>query len=134
MRVILANGCFDVLHPGHVDHLEEARAMGDYLLVGLTLDRAVGKAGRPVQEWADRARMLRALRCVSEVRGCVSGLDALMRFGPAVFVKGADYAKKGLLGEEVIFCARRGIEMRFTTADKKSTTDLIRKIRATGAA
>lgn len=129
MRVILANGCFDVLHPGHVDHLEEARAMGDYLLVGLTLDRAVGKPGRPVQEWADRARMLRALRCVSEVRGCVSGLDALMRFGPAVFVKGSDYAQKGLLADEQIFCERRGIEIKFTLSVKRSTTDLIRKIR-----
>ena len=104
--------------------------MGDYLLVGLTLDRAVGKAGRPIQTWEERAKMLRSLRCVSEVRGCVSALDALIRFKPDIFVKGADYAESGLLPEEIAQCERSGISIRFTKAQKRSTTDLIQRIRA----
>ncbi len=129
MKVVLVNGCFDVLHPGHVEHLEEARTMGDYLLVGLTLDRAVGKAGRPIQTWEERAKMLRSLRCVSEVRGCVSGLDALVRFKPDVFVKGADYAEIGLLAEEQLQCKRSRIAIQFTKSQKRSTTELLQRIR-----
>ena len=104
--------------------------MGDYLIVGLTLDRAVGKAGRPIQQWEERAKMLRSLRCVSEVRGCVSGLDALIRFKPDIFAKGADYAETGLLPEELAQCERGRIAILFTKAQRRSTTELIHRIKA----
>ena len=69
-RLVVTNGCFDVLHPGHVTYLEAARNLGDALLVGLTNDahvRALKGVGRPVNEAADRAAMLAALASVDAV-------------------------------------------------------------------
>ena len=90
---VMANGCFDLLHPGHVAHLHEARSMGDYLIVSLTLDVHVGKGpGRPIYTWADRAALLRELRCVDQVVPTANAVDAIRMFRPDIFVKGADYA------------------------------------------
>lgn len=129
MKIVLANGCFDLLHPGHVAHLQEARAMGDYLIVGLTRDECVNKPRRPVQDYSERKAMLEALECVNEVFGCRSGAQAISEIGPDIFVKGADYVEKGLTDDEYDACAHFNVEIRFTTTPKKSTTELIERIK-----
>lgn len=96
-RVVLANGCFDLLHAGHVRYLAAARAQGDYLVVALNSDesvRALKGEGRPLQTLADRAELLSALRCVDAVT--VFGertLEATLRIlRPDVHAKGTDYS------------------------------------------
>jgi rfaE bifunctional protein nucleotidyltransferase chain/domain len=128
-KVVLANGCFDLLHPGHVAHLEEARSFGDCLIVALTLDEYVGKARRPIMSWGERAVMLRALRCVTTVWACRNGAEAIRQWKPYVFAKGLDYANKGLLEDEVRACKEVGASVMFTKAAKQSTTDLIERIK-----
>ncbi len=118
MKVVLAHGTFDVLHAGHVAHLEAARAMGDYLVVGITGDAYVQKGpGRPAVGAQDRARAVRALRCVDEVEIDNSPTPEKMiyRRMPQIFCKGADYAGQDL--PEAAWVARYGGEVRFTAGD-----------------
>jgi rfaE bifunctional protein nucleotidyltransferase chain/domain len=96
-RGVFTNGCFDLLHLGHVRYLQEARALGDFLVVGLNSDssvRLLKGAGRPLVPAAERAEILAALACVDYVtifgEPTASALIALLR--PALYVKGGDYA------------------------------------------
>ena len=109
-RFVFTNGCFDVIHPGHIALLREARRLGDYLLVGLNRDRSVrglkGK-GRPVQDEASRATVLAALTVVD---GVVlfeeeTPLELIRALVPDVLVKGGDYAKDQVVGREVVEAA-----------------------------
>lgn len=109
-RFVFTNGCFDVIHPGHIALLREARRLGDYLLVGLNRDRSVrglkGK-GRPVQDEASRATVLAALTVVD---GVVlfeeeTPLELIRTLVPDVLVKGGDYAKDQVVGREVVEAA-----------------------------
>lgn len=126
---MLANGCFDLLHAGHVEHLREASAMGDVLVVGLTADSAIGKPGRPIIPWKDRAEMLLALKFVDIVSCCDNAVEAIMHWQPSVFVKGIDYEGVGVLPQERAACDAVGAEIRFTKSTKRSTTEIIEKIR-----
>lgn len=128
-RLVLCNGCFDLLHPGHIAHLEEARAFGDRLTVALTLDKYVGKPKRPIFTWEERFAMLMALKCVDDVIATRNAVEAIYAWRPAIFVKGTDYATNGLLGEEVAACEEVGALIRFTKAQKQSTTELIARIK-----
>jgi len=116
-RVVLANGCFDLLHAGHVRYLAAARACGDYLVVALNSDesvRALKGPDRPLQPLQDRAELIAALRCVDAVT--VFGektLEATLRtLRPDVHAKGTDYSvetvpERGIdreLGIEIAIC------------------------------
>lgn len=127
--VVLANGCFDILHVGHVRHLQEARAMGGYLVVSLTKDENVNKGpGRPVNPWLDRADVLRALRPVDQVIETASALQAIYTVRPNIFVKGIDYAGGERLSEDIFAaCKEVGAEIRYTTSEKRSVTETIKK-------
>ena len=125
MRIVLACGCFDLLHVGHLRHLTEARKMGDRLVVGVTMDRYVGKPGRPVITENERLEMVDSLRCVSASGLCIDSLDALRVWKPDIFVKGHDYVDKGLLPEEIKYCRENNIEVRFTHANAQTTTGII---------
>lgn len=103
--------------------------MGDRLVVGLTMAETVNKPGRPIQTWAERAHMLESLACVDGVFPCKSGEDAIRQVMPHVFAKGADYEKGGLTSEEYDICALFKVIVRFTKAQKLSTTDLIDRIK-----
>ena len=129
MKVVLANGVFDILHFGHVRHLREAARMGDRLVVALTVDEAVNKGpGRPLYSWAMRAEVLSALRCVDAVIATSSAGAALRTVRPAVFVKGIDYAAGGRWTEDVeAACQEVGAELRFTRSPKQSATEVIRR-------
>lgn len=105
-RLVFTNGCFDLLHRGHVAYLQAARALGDALVVGLNSDASVRKLkgpGRPVVPQGDRAAVLRALRFVDAVVVFDEDTPArLMReLKPGVYVKGGDYRVEDLPEAEV---------------------------------
>jgi len=128
---VLANGCFDVLHIGHLWHLREARGLGDRLVVSLTLDACVNKGpGLPINPWAHRAEMLLALRCVDDVVPTTSCYAAIRAVRPQVFVKGIDYIDS-LRDEARIACREVGAALHFTSAPKLSSGEIIRRMKAT---
>src|SRR5438128_6475303 len=98
-KLVATNGCFDLLHVGHVRYLQAARALGDVLAVGLNGDQSVRElkgSGRPITTESDRAEVLAALQCVDlvtifpQVRA-TQFIDAIR---PAIYVKGADYSSE----------------------------------------
>ena len=100
-RIVLANGCFDLLHVGHVRYLEEARRLGDVLFVGINSDTAVARLkgpGRPLMPETERAEMLAALRAVDHVvvfdDDTADGLIRALR--PDVHAKGTDYTRESV--------------------------------------
>lgn len=133
-RVVFTNGCFDLLHPGHVFYLRAARSLGDALVVGLNSDASVRKLkgpSRPVVPEKDRAAVLEALESVDAV--VVFGEDTPIRLmrelEPAVYVKGSDYRIEDLPEAEV---AREfGAEVRIIPFEPGySTSALIEKIKS----
>jgi D-beta-D-heptose 7-phosphate kinase/D-beta-D-heptose 1-phosphate adenosyltransferase len=104
---VFTNGCFDVLHPGHVALLRQAKRQGHYLMVGLNSDRSVRGLkgeGRPVQDQESRATVLAAL---SDVDGVVvfdeeTPLELIRALEPDVLVKGGDYAPEQVVGRDVV--------------------------------
>lgn len=129
MVTVLANGCFDLLHAGHIAHLREAAGMGDRLVVALTADAFVGKGpGRPIQRWEDRAAVLGALRFVDQVVESTSAYTAILKVRPTIFVKGADY-KIAEIEADREACRIVGAQIRFTTSPKKSTTEILKRVR-----
>jgi rfaE bifunctional protein nucleotidyltransferase chain/domain len=111
MKLVFTNGCFDVLHPGHVDLLERAKALGDRLVVGLNSDasvRALKGPGRPVYPQEDRVLMLRALRSVDEVVVFDEPTPARLieELAPDVLVKGGDWPVDKIVGADSVL--RRG--------------------------
>jgi D-beta-D-heptose 7-phosphate kinase/D-beta-D-heptose 1-phosphate adenosyltransferase len=132
--VVFTNGVFDLLHPGHVRYLQEARRLGDALIIGVNRDRSVrANKGdeRPIIPEAERAELLLALRCVDAVvffdedtpHAVVSAIQ------PDVLVKGADWGPDNIVGRDVVE-ARGGRVVRIELAEGFSTTDLIRRVRA----
>lgn len=116
-RVVLANGCFDILHVGHVRYLEDAKAQGDFLVVALNTDesvRALKGDERPVVTLRERAEVLRALRCVDMVTsfGEPTLEQTLREIRPDVHAKGTDYTRENVperavdieLGIEIAIC------------------------------
>jgi D-beta-D-heptose 7-phosphate kinase/D-beta-D-heptose 1-phosphate adenosyltransferase len=128
--VVFTNGVFDILHAGHVQVLERARALGDMLIVGVNSDasaRRLGKApGRPVNRLRDRASLLAALACVDAVVpfGEDTPEPLLSRLKPDVLVKGADYGKGQIAGAR-----HAGRVVRVPLKAGYSTTDLIRRLQ-----
>ena len=121
MTRVMANGCFDLLHPGHIAHLRAARDMGELLIVSLTLDEHVGKGpGRPIYTWRDRAELLRELRCVDVVVPTKNAVDAIRLWRPDIFVKGIDYVNGGWTEDVIAACKEVGAELRFTSTPKMS--------------
>jgi D-beta-D-heptose 7-phosphate kinase/D-beta-D-heptose 1-phosphate adenosyltransferase len=134
-KVVFTNGCFDLLHPGHVGCLEEARALGDALIVGVNTDASVARlgkgAGRPLTPEADRARVLAALACVDRVVlfDEDTPLEILSLLQPDVLVKGGDYQLDEIVGREMVE-ARGGRVAALPLVPGYSTTKLIDRIRA----
>lgn len=131
-RLVFTNGVFDVLHVGHLDYLERAAALGDLLWVGLNSDdsvRALKGPRRPLVPWAERARLLAALRPVDAVIGFGEPrADALIEaLAPDVYVKGGDYTVATLL--EAPTATRIGAQIVILPfLPDHSTSDLIATI------
>ncbi len=133
-RLVLTNGVFDLLHLGHVDYLEKARALGDALIVGVNSDnsaRQLKGEGRPFVPAAERAGLIAALRCV-EAAVIFEELTAdalVLALQPHIYVKGGDYASKPI--PEATTAHSLGAEIRLIEyLPNHSTTELLAKIRA----
>lgn len=128
MVVVLANGCFDPLHPGHVEHLQAAAGLGDFLIVALTLDEHINKGPkRPYLTWQERYLMLTALRCVDSVVPSEHAWTAIRAVRPDIFVKGNDW-DSSLPKETIDACADVGCGVRFTTTPRFGVGELVRRI------
>jgi len=133
-RIVFTNGCFDLLHPGHIVYLREARALGDALIVGVNDDASVRRlkgAARPINPIADRALMLSALRAVDLVLPFSEDtpIRLIEALRPDVLVKGGDYTPDTMVGADVVREAGgRVVVVPFV--DGYSTTGLIERIRA----
>ena len=122
--IVFTNGCFDVLHRGHVEYLEKSRALGDKLIVGLNSDASVRKLkpGRPINNQDDRRAVLLALRCVDEVIifDELTPLELIQRISPDIITKGGDYTPEQVVGAKI---AQRTIIIPFL--DGYSSTRII---------
>ncbi len=134
-KVVFTNGCFDLLHPGHVACLEQARSLGEALVVGVNTDDSMRRlhkgAGRPVTPEADRALMVAALACVDRVVlfGEDTPLELISALTPDVLVKGGDYRIDEIVGREVVE-ARGGKVLALPLVPGYSTTALIKRLRS----
>ncbi|MFZ5426420.1 MAG: D-glycero-beta-D-manno-heptose 1-phosphate adenylyltransferase [Thermodesulfobacteriota bacterium] len=133
-EIIFTNGCFDLLHPGHVDLLARARALGGLLVVGLNSDASVrGLKGpaRPVVPWRDRALVLAGLASVDYVTGFdePTPLRLIEAVLPDVLVKGGDWPVESIVGREAVESAGGRVES-LPLLPGYSTTSLIQRIKA----
>jgi D-glycero-beta-D-manno-heptose 1-phosphate adenylyltransferase len=132
---VFTNGCFDLLHVGHVRYLEAARSLGDGLIVGVNTDASVallGKGpGRPLNPEGDRARVLAALACVDRVVLFAEDtpLALITLLSPDILVKGGDYQLDEIVGREVVL-ARGGRVVAIPFVPGYSTTGLIERLRS----
>ncbi len=132
-RVVFTNGCFDLLHPGHIRCLEQARELGDVLIVGLNSDASVKQLkgeGRPLLPERERAEILAALECVDAVVifDELTPREVIARLLPDVLVKGGDWAGDRIVGREEVEAAG-GRVVSAPVVPGFSTTEILRKIR-----
>jgi len=132
-KVVFTNGVFDLLHPGHLRYLTQARALGDVLIVGVNSDRsvrAIKGERRPITPELERVEVLEALRCVDAVvvfdedtpHALISALQ------PDVLVKGADWAENAIVGRDVVE-ARGGKVVRIAVERGYSTSAIVDRIQ-----
>jgi D-beta-D-heptose 7-phosphate kinase / D-beta-D-heptose 1-phosphate adenosyltransferase len=137
LRVGFTNGCFDILHPGHVRVLTQARAACDRLIVGLNSDASVRRlkgAERPVQEQRARAEVLAALEAVDLVVAFEEDtpINLISRIRPSVLVKGGDYTREQVVGHEIVL-GYGGEVVLVDILQGHSTTSLVKRARETEA-
>ena len=134
-RLVLTNGCFDLLHVGHVRYLRAAAAVGDFLAVAVNGDESVEVlkgAGRPLNVAEDRAEVLAALESVDFVTifPALRATEVIEAVRPAIYVKGGDYTLESLDREEVAALKKAGAEIRtLPLVPEKSTSRLIERMR-----
>ncbi|HNR87821.1 MAG TPA: adenylyltransferase/cytidyltransferase family protein [Spirochaetota bacterium] len=131
--VVLAEGCFDVLHVGHVRYLEDARRHGDLLIVSLNSDRTITELkgpGRPLVPEDERAEVIAALRCVDHVFifDSSSSRELLAAVEPDIYAKGTDYTPEGLIEREGLHEFRGRIVIVGDEKTHESTT-MVRKLQ-----
>ena len=136
-RVVFTNGCFDVLHPGHVRTLEQARALGEALVVGINSDASVRRLkgpGRPLIPERERAEILAAFECVDAVVIFDEATPQVVvaRLVPDVLVKGGDWAGDQIVGRTEVEAAG-GRVVRTPVVPGYSTSEILRKARESTA-
>lgn len=132
-RVVFTNGVFDILHPGHVRYLQQARALGDLLVVGLNTDHSVRRnkgAGRPINREDERAELVAGLACVDGVVLFDEDTPAeiIRAVQPDVLVKGADWPADQIVGRDTVE-ARGGRVVRVAVEAGYSTSALAERIK-----
>lgn len=134
-RVVFTNGCFDILHRGHVDYLTKSKAQGDVLVVGLNTDSSVQRLkgpSRPVVEEGDRAVVLAALSVVDYV--CLFDEDTpyelIRALVPDILVKGADWSVNDIVGKDIVEAAGGSVHT-IEFLPNRSTSTIIQKIAQT---
>ena len=134
-KLVLTNGCFDLIHVGHVRYLAQARALGDFLAVALNGDdsvRALKGAGRPINSADDRAEVLAALECVDFVTifPDVRATEVITAVRPAIYAKGGDYTVERLNPEEVAALRTAGAEVQIVPLTPgKSTSGILARMQ-----
>ena len=133
LRLVFTNGCFDLLHPGHIQSLQQARALGDALIVGLNSDSSVRQLkgeGRPVFPERERAEILAAMECVDAVVifDDLTPRELIAKLLPDVLVKGGDWPGDQIVGREEVEAAG-GRVVSVPVLAGYSTTQILRKIR-----
>jgi D-glycero-beta-D-manno-heptose 1-phosphate adenylyltransferase len=132
--IVFTNGVFDILHPGHVRYLQNARGLGDALIVGVNSDtsaRGLDKGpNRPINSAAERAEVLAALACVDAtvIFDEPTPHEIITALQPDVLVKGADWAEGTIIGADIVE-ARGGKVVRIPLAEGYSTTAIVERIR-----
>ena len=137
LRIVFTNGCFDLLHPGHIQSLEQARSLGDALIVGINGDASVRELkgpGRPILPELERAEILAALECVDAVVIFheVTPRETIAALLPDVLVKGGDWAGDQIIGREEVEAAG-GRVVSVPVVPGYSTTAILAKMRAAGS-
>ncbi|HEY2461493.1 MAG TPA: D-glycero-beta-D-manno-heptose 1-phosphate adenylyltransferase [Candidatus Acidoferrum sp.] len=132
-RIVFTNGCFDLLHPGHIDTLEKARALGDALIVGLNSDSGVRQLkgpDRPILPEQERAEILAALECVDAVIIFAEPTprEVIAQLLPDVLVKGGDWPGDKIVGREEVEQAG-GRVVSVPVLPGYSTSNILEKIR-----
>ncbi len=132
-RIVFTNGCFDILHAGHVEYLQQARKEGDFLVVGLNSDRSIRSIKgekRPINEELRRARVVAGLGCVDAIVlfSDDTPLELITALLPDVMVKGADWPEDAIVGAREVK-AKGGKVVRIPFTTETSTTGIIEKIR-----
>jgi D-glycero-beta-D-manno-heptose 1-phosphate adenylyltransferase len=131
--IVFTNGAFDLLHPGHLRYLQQARELGDMLIVGVNSDRSVRAnkgPGRPITPELERVEILEALRFVDAVVVFDEETphEVIAALQPDVLVKGADWAEDAIVGRDIVE-ARGGKVVRMPIETGYSTTAIIDRIR-----
>ena len=132
-QIVMTNGCFDLLHPGHVDYLEKARALGDRLIVAVNDDDSIKRLKgdqRPINDIEFRTRMLSALDCVNWVVSFSEDTpeNLYSKIPPDILVKGGDYAEDEVIGADSVKKAGGRVEI-IPFLEGYSSTELIIKIK-----
>jgi D-beta-D-heptose 7-phosphate kinase/D-beta-D-heptose 1-phosphate adenosyltransferase len=130
--IVFTNGCFDILHVGHVRYLQEARSLGQFLVVAINSDASVRKLKgptRPVQSESDRAEILAALSCVDYVTvfDQETPLSVIQSLEPDVLVKGGDWPVDKIVGSDVVL-ARGGSVRSLKFYEGRSTTSVLQRL------
>lgn len=132
-RIVFTNGCFDLMHIGHVDYLEKARALGDRMIVGLNSDSSIRRLkgkGRPLQDENSRSRVMAALQFVDAVVlfDEDTPLELIGKVKPDVLVKGEDYEIADIVGAKEVLEAGGKVE-RIEFVEGYSTSKIVEKIQ-----
>jgi rfaE bifunctional protein nucleotidyltransferase chain/domain len=132
-KIVFTNGCFDILHLGHVEYLNEARALGDLLIIGLNSDESVKRlkgADRPINNERDRKAMLLNLKAVDCVQVFTNDtpLEIIKLIEPDILVKGGDWKVEQIVGSDVVL-AKGGKVLSLIFKDGYSTSNLISAVQ-----
>ncbi len=133
-RIVFTNGCFDLLHEGHITYLEKARSKGDFLVVALDTDASVSKLKgptRPINGLKQRQIVMAALECVDLVTSFGGGnpLPLIKKLSPHVLVKGGDWAIEKIVGSQFVL-SKGGKVFSLPYIRGRSTTSMVEKIRS----
>jgi rfaE bifunctional protein nucleotidyltransferase chain/domain len=133
--LVFTNGCFDLLHPGHVDLLQRAKSYGDKLMVGLNSDSSVRRLKgwpRPIMPDTDRARLLSGLECVDYIITFEQDtpLALIQAVQPQVLIKGGDWPKQEIVGREIVE-EQNGLVLSLPLMSGYSSSKIIQSIRGT---
>jgi D-glycero-beta-D-manno-heptose 1-phosphate adenylyltransferase len=133
-KIVFTNGCFDIIHRGHVEYLAKAKALGDVLMVGMNTDASVKRlkgTARPIVCQEDRAFVLSAFRMVDFV--CLFDEDTphelIKAVVPDILVKGSDWSIDAIVGKDIVEAAGGSVQT-IDFVPNRSTTDIIKKIEA----
>ena len=132
-KIVFTNGCFDILHLGHVEYLNEARALGDALIIGLNSDASVKKLkgeNRPINNENDRMQMLLNLKAVDCVQIFTeqTPLEIIKLISPKILVKGGDWKVEQIVGHEFVL-SHGGIVQSLSFKNGYSTSNLIKSVQ-----